>query len=124
MATNPSRIFFTPGQDITCKATTAVIGCRFVSLSTNGTKPTPNIKPSVVSVKPFGVAAEDAGIGEHTVVRKGGVVGVYAGAALSAGQEVEATAVGKAIVLAAGVPAGRVLFDAAIDTIAQVEIYI
>lgn len=123
MATNPSRQTYTPGQDITCKATVQVIGARFVSLSTNGTKPNPNIKPSVAAAKPFGVAAHDCAVDSFVVVRKGGVNQVLAGAALTAGQEVEADATGKAIVLAAGKAAGRVVYDAANGTLAEIDLY-
>ena len=123
MPSNPSRHTYSPGQDIPCTPSTAVVGGRFVLIGTSGTKPNPNIKPCTDGAQPFGVASYDAAPGVVVRVMRAGVVLVRAGANLTANQEVQSDATGQAIVLAAGKAAGRVLYDAASGSLAEIALY-
>lgn len=123
MATNVSVPLFEAGKRITGKASAAVTGKRFVGISGQGVAPNPSVAHAVAASKPFGVSAYDAAIGDELSILKGGVVPVTAGAALTAGQEVEAGAAGVAVVLAAGKAAGRVLFDTANGAAAYIDLY-
>lgn len=115
--------YYEPGAHITGYATEAITGMRFVAIDgtvdpgwqPEGLKATaiPNVVPiaHTAAVKQFGVAQRDAASGALvTVMRSPGmVVPVVAGAAVVPGVEVEAAADGRAITLAAGVPAGTAL---------------
>ncbi len=111
------------GSDITCKATSAVTGRRFVAISTNGSKGVPNVAHATAGVQPFGVSAYDAANGEALPVIRKTIVQVTAGAALSAGNEVQVGTAGVAIVKDAGVAVGRVVFDAANGAPAFIDLY-
>ena len=122
MATNPSRYLYQPGDEITALASVAVTGKRFVDLHSSGVIPNPNCKPAVAGTLAFGVASYDAAVGEYFTVLKEGIVKVTAGEALTAGQEVEVGVGGRAEVLDAGTKVGTVVFDAANETDAWIDL--
>lgn len=105
-----------PGQDITAKATAAITGKTFVRVSGNRTSgpglaataegSVYQMAPCGAGLRAHGVAAWDAANGEQFNVIVAGVVPVTAGAAITAGQEVEVDAAGKAIPLASGKAVG------------------
>lgn len=121
MPTNEAIAYFDPGDDLTGQASAPVTGKRFVVPS--GAKQVASqalandtlggnipVAHAGAGVKPLGVSTYDALAGEKVPVMRGHkVVPVEAGAAMTAGQEVQSDATGRAITLAAGRPAGMVL---------------
>jgi hypothetical protein len=101
-----------PGEDLSAKATAAVIGKRFVKVSGNRTSgpllattaegSVYQAQQCVLNDRAIGVSAWDAAINEIFNVIVAGIVPVTSGAAIVAGAEVQADANGKAITLAAG----------------------
>lgn len=72
----------------------------------------------------LGVASWDAAIGQEVTVKRGNVVPVTCGAAITAGQEVEVTATGTVIPLAAGIAVGvAVDSQATVGGDAQILLY-
>lgn len=124
MPSNISRYTYDPGQNITGVASSDVTGQRFLLIGTSGVKPNPNVKPCTAGAKPFAVAGYDAKVGEIVPLLKGGVALVRTAANLTAGDEVESDAQGRAIVLATGKAAGRVLYDAASGSLAEIDLYL
>lgn len=106
---------FKPGQAITLTvATTAVVGGRLVSI--NGVK---TVAPSGADVSTVvGVAGHDAAVGDPVLVftRAGGVHGLTASAAITAGAKVMSAAAGKIATIGAGAnPIGIALETATAD---------
>ena len=122
---NPCIPLYDVGRNVTGKATTAVIGKRFVKISTNAGKGNPvNVAPATAAAKPFGVAAYDAPVGEVVPVVKGGIVPIKSVGAITAGAEVEVAANGCVSVKAAGVAVGVAIYDSADTTDALIDLYI
>lgn len=111
---------YRPGQDITVKASAAVTGKTFVKITgalkaSDGTLAT--AAPADAAGLAFGVAAYDAAKDANVAIicGPGHVVPVTAGGAVTAGAEVQVGAGGKAVVLAAGKPAGLALSTSTAD---------
>ena len=102
-----------PGDTATCYCETAVTGKRFVTVSGPKVDGLTQVSRSVAGERAYGVAARDAAIGANVMVFTEGDVPVTSGAALTAGQEVQSDATGRAIPLAAGKSLGVVLDDVA-----------
>lgn len=124
MASNPAVPFYDNGSEITCVAGAGgVTGKRFVKVLGAAVGETQIVVLPAAGDKVLGVAGFDAAAGEFvTVYRLPNVMPVTAGAALTAGQEVQTDGTGKAIVLAAGKPAGSVMIDAANGADAKVAL--
>lgn len=112
-------------QRVTCTATAAVTGKRFVAIT--GDKQadgTYSVGPAGAGAKAFGVAAWSAPVGARVtvvVIESGHIVPVRAGAALAANDSVTSNATGEAVVAAAAAGAsGIVLTGAAAGADAQV----
>ncbi|MGL3805853.1 capsid cement protein [Paeniglutamicibacter sp. R2-26] len=121
---NPIFEYFTNSEKrVTGTATAALVGKTFIGIAVGGTDQNPNLKTATAGSRPFGVAGWDVALGEKVTIFKKGIVSVTAGAALSAGDEVEVGANGKAIKLAAGKAVGQVLADAASGADAAVDLY-
>lgn len=132
---NEAIAFYDSGEDITGFCTAAVTGKRFVKISgarTGGphgvsddiTGGNVKVAPAGAGDKVFGVATYDQLINKLVpVARAMKVMPVTAGGALSAGQEVQSDATGKAVVLSTGKAAGYVLDDCASGNDAQVVLY-
>jgi len=109
MATNECIPFKEPGKDVTAQATAAVTGKRFLAISGNiladGSL---SVAHAGAGARVVGVSKYDAASGAKVGVIRGAkvVVPVECAANLTAGQEVESDAQGRAIVLASGKPAG------------------
>jgi hypothetical protein len=90
---------FKPGQSFTSTvATTAVVGGRLVEV--NGVS---TVGPAgAASVKVCGVAAFDAAVGEKVTLFNGGVQRLTASTAVTAGDNLAATATGKVAAIGAG----------------------
>ena len=113
------------GKNVTGKPTIAVIGKRFVKLTTNAGKGAPfNIGPATAAIKPFGVAAYDSPIGEVVSVVKGGIVPIKAVGAIACGVEVEVAANGCVSTKAAGVAVGLCVYDVADTLDAFIDLYV
>lgn len=110
--------YYEPGQRITMQASADVLGKRFVRVTGNRQNG-PGVSDSILggnyvaaNVSTSGDPA--AGVAEYNavtgkkfgVITTGAVVPVTAGAAITAGQEVQSDNVGRAIPLAAGRPLG------------------
>ena len=137
---NLANPFYEEGDELTCYCTAAVVGMTFVKISGPRQPGGPNlvggaitdavvggnvsVAPAAAGDKVFGVAMYDQAIGNLVpVYRHPKVMPVTAGAALTAGQEVQSDANGNAIPLAAGKAAGQVLDACASAGIAQVSLY-
>ena len=113
------------GKNVTGKVTTTVIGKRFIKLTTNAGKGNPfNVGPATAAVKPFGVAAYDAPVGDLVPIVKGGIVPVKAVGAIVCGAEVEVAAAGAVSTTSAGIAVGVCVYDAADTTDALIDLYV
>ena len=146
-AANEAIPFYEPGGRLTAHAAVAITGKRFVSLVSPGRQFVPpptgtaqlsrsaglsgeasgnNYKAGVPAAAAWcwGVASHDAAAGSKVTILcdPGMVVPVTAGAALTAGTEVQTDATGSAIPLAAGVPLGRVMADCPIGLDAEIKL--
>lgn len=114
------------GDDVPVHAEAAVTGCRFLAISDPqqgpvlaGLSPTSEGSNIVVShcgagAKAFGVSSYDSPAGDKLYAIRGNkLVPVLAGAAITAGQQVESDANGKAIPLNTGKANGMAVDDIA-----------
>ncbi len=115
--------YFKPCDQITCHASAAVTGGRFVALSGAAVDGNPRVAPAGAASAVFGIAAQDAAIGEKVLVETaiGAIQDVFAPAALAAGAVVQSDATGGAIIRGVGVPAGRVVSDIAAGASGMVQ---
>lgn len=111
------------GPPITCHAAATITGGRMVRATTagpNGGNPTINVPAA--GGETFGVAARDIASGAKGTVYTGdNVVWIEAGATLAAGDLIEASATGVAIVLASGICQGKVLEGGASGALCLIE---
>ena len=119
---------YQPGKHLTAiVAGAAVTGKTFVDISGATLDPATGALISVATAtaagKILGVAAFDAGLAARLSVIGEGVVPVTAGAAITAGAEVEVGTGGKAITLASGKAVGRALTTAANNADVYVRLY-
>jgi hypothetical protein len=120
-------------SDITVQASAAVTGKRFVAPSANRTGG-PGLSTSATNVyvvahapagaKPAGVSVYDAPSGGllGIIGTPGRIVPVTAGAAITAGQQVEVGTAGQAIPLATGQRAGLAMTGAASGAAAEIKL--
>lgn len=128
-STNLCTPFYEPGNRITGRATTAVIGKRFVAVSANKDLGARELDPAASGgnikiapaaandAKTLGVSETDAAVGKVTTVFVDGfVVPITAGVVLAAGDSITPGAGGKAVkVLTTEVSRGISLSDAVVD---------
>ena len=118
---------YQPGEHITAAVATAVTGKTFVDISGATLNPATgaliSVAPATAAGKVLGVAAFDAAVGAQVLAIGEGVVPVTAGAAITAGAEVEVGTGGKAITLASGKAVGRALTTAANNADVYVRLY-
>lgn len=120
---------YEPGVDLTCHASAAITGKRFVAIS--GNRQTAdnggNITVGVpaAGAKVFGVSKYDAASGGKVGVMRGNsrVTYVTCAANLTAGQEVETDNAGRAIVKASGVAVGFAVTAATSGADAEISLY-
>jgi hypothetical protein len=128
MAINPAVPFWDEGNTFTGHASAAVTGKRFVSISGARVDGNPRVAHAVGSatVRSVGVAAYDAASGTKVTVYSapGLIMPVVADGAITAGQDVYSTAVGKAIATqpTGARPAGVAVDDAADGTDAVIRL--
>lgn len=124
-----------PGSKFTAKASATVTGKRFVKISGNRTggglaglgtdlANVYQVAPAGSGERAIGVADKDAASGSLVGVYAGPgiIVPVNAGAALTAGEEVQSNATGQAIPLAAGKALGVVLTGASSGADAEIKL--
>ena len=115
------------GKHLTATVATAVTGKTFVDISGATLNPATgaliSVAPATAAGKVLGVAAFDAAVGAQVLAIGEGVVPVTAGAAITAGAEVEVGTGGKAITLASGKAVGRALTTAANNADVYVRLY-
>lgn len=114
---------------VTCRATSAVTGKRFVDISGAANVSTgvlPGVAHATAAGKSFGVAVKDAASGANLQVecRPGTILPVTCSAAVTAGAEVEVATGGKAAPKSAGVARGiAITTTTAADTDLFVVLY-
>jgi hypothetical protein len=137
---NLANPFYDEGDEVTGYCTAAVTGMTFVKISGPRQPGGPNLVNSAItdsvvggtiSVAPagagdkvLGVAMYDQSLGNLVpIFRSPKVMPVTAGAAITAGQEVQSDGNGNAIPVAAGRPAGLAFDSCASGGIAQISLY-
>ncbi len=140
MQKNTCIPMFKPGQDITGHTTAPVVGKTFANISGNiqsgPTITSVNLPSSydggnfqvatcAVKLRAIGVFAYDRAEGEPVPIIRGSgtILPVTAGGAITAGEEVEVGAEGKAVKLAAGVAVGKAYTTAASGEDCFVSLY-
>jgi hypothetical protein len=110
---NECTPFHLPGDEITCHASAAITGKRFVKISGARVNDCYRVAPCTAAARAVGVASRDAASAAKVMVFAEGIVPVTVGAGgVTAGQEVESDATGQAITLAAGKSLGVAMDDA------------
>lgn len=110
---NDAVPYWDPADTLTGYASAALTGKRFVRITGARTDGLPTLAVPADGDRCVGVTSRDVALGGKVMFAREGVWPVTAGAALTAGQEVQADATGKAIPLAAGKSLGVVLDDVA-----------
>lgn len=123
MPKNAAIPFFKGGKDVTGTVTAAVTGKRFVSVVPGGRGNAPSIAPlTAAGSRAFGVAGHDMATDGHVHVLREGIVPVTAGADLTAGTDVEASADGTAVPHADGIRVGTCTANAALGADAAIAL--
>lgn len=124
MPSNIAKTKFEPGDNLTCRASAAVTGKRFVKISENSTDgDNLHVAHATAAGGAFGVSAYDADSTTTVpVIRGNKIVTVKAGANLSAGQDVEVGTAGVAVLLDEGVKVGTCVRDAALNADALIAL--
>lgn len=122
---NLSIDVYSPGSDVTARATAAITGNTFVKIAGPRTENLITAAPADPGGRSAGVAKYDAKVGENVGLARGAarIVRVTAGASLTAGIEVEVGTGGKAVPLATGKPVGYAVDSAASGTLAPISLY-
>lgn len=110
---NDAVPYWDPADTITGYASAALTGKRFVRVTGARTDGLPTLAVPAAGDRCVGVASRDVALGGKVMFATEGVWPVTAGAVLTAGQEVQTDADGRAIPLAAGKALGVVLDDVA-----------
>jgi hypothetical protein len=98
------------GPPVTCHAAGALTGGRMCRITAAPTGGNPTVNVPAAAGRTFGVVARDTASGAKCTVFTGNnFVWIEAGATLAAGDLIEATVTGVAIVLAAGICQGEVV---------------
>lgn len=136
MPANECIPFKEEAGSITAKATATITGKTFVKISGNRTgggaaglgtdlANVYQVAPCTAGAKALGVARYDCANGALVGVytQPGIIVPVTAGATITAGQEIEVDAAGKAIPFAAGIKVGYAMTGAAAAADAEIKLY-
>lgn len=120
MATNTAVPFWDEGNTITCHASAAITGKRFVAISGARVEGNPRVAHAAgtATTKALGVAGYDAASGAKVSVYSapGLVMPVTASGAITAGDDVYSAADGRATATVTGLMVGIALDDAADGT--------
>lgn len=115
---------YAPGANITAEATAAITARRFVRISGNRAA-AGNLSVAHASAggRAFGVAKNDAAIGDLLGVARDGVCLVTTGGAIAAGADVGVGADGKAVAWTTGVVVGHAINGAASGADAEIALF-
>lgn len=115
---------YTPGADVTGRATAAVKQSRFVAITGNAVERLVQVAHAAAGGRTAGVAKYDAATGELVGIARGKdrIVYVTAGANLTAFGEVQVGADGKAVPFTTGVKVGYATTAATTDTAAAISL--
>lgn len=115
-----------PGVSRTCHASAAITGGRFVAISGEPVDGNPRVALAGAGAAVYGIAAQDAAIGEKVLVYVGPgvVVPVEAPGALAAGAIVQSDATGRAVAVGAApnLAAGRLEAAVAAGAFGRVQL--
>jgi hypothetical protein len=116
---------YEPGGDITGRATTAVIGKRFLMITGDRSRGNVAVGHATAAGRVCGVSKYDSPAGDIVGIARGNsrVTFVTAAAAIAAFGEVEVGATGQAAVKATGVAVGYALTAATAGTDAEISLY-
>lgn len=116
---------YAPGADVTAVATAAVIAKRLTAISGNRTDGNISVAPAPAGGRAFGVARDDAAIGQLVSIARsaGRIVLVKAAGAIAANAEVEVGAAGQVVTKSAGIAVGFAVTGAASGADAQISLY-
>lgn len=121
-----AREYYSPGQNVSCIATTAIVRETFVKITaTRAAGENIRVGTCGAGQAAYGVALFDGAIGDLVNVRPlnvGGVVAVTAGAVIGFGAEIESNATGQAIPFATGKICGMAVASAAATDPTQVAL--
>jgi predicted RecA/RadA family phage recombinase len=122
---NECTPLFRPGRELTVLTTGAVTGKRCVGVSATRDATTGLIKVAHAGAgtKALGVASYDIASGATGSIKRGGVLPVTAGAAITAGAQVEVGTAGKVITLASGVAVGIAVETGSTDVDCMIAFY-
>lgn len=124
MPVNECIEFYPSGRLVTCRATAAVTGKRFLKVTGPRVGGLIAVAPCTAGAKNMGVARNDVASGENVgTYGVGFIVPVTCGAIVADGIEVESDATGRAIPLATGRPCGYAVQGAASGADAQIRLY-
>lgn len=121
---NPKQSFnlFSDDRAVTCDASGAIPGSRFVKLVAGGSFQRPKVALCGDGEQAYGVSGWSVADGESVTVQKIGHWTVEAGANLVAPLQIQSDASGRAIALAAGKRLGQLHHDATLGADAGVEL--
>lgn len=122
---NENIEIYSPGQDISGRASAAVTGKRFLKISGNRAAGNIAVAHADAAGRTCGVSGRDAASGELVDVKRGSgrVVFVTAAAAIAAFAEVEVGANGQAATKASGVAVGYAVTAATSGGDAEISLY-
>lgn len=103
--------YWDPSNTLTGHASAALTGRRFAAISGVRVGDNPAVGVPAAGARALGVVSRDTASGAKVTLWTKGAVPVRAGAAITAGQEVQTDAAGAAIPLAAGKSLGLALDD-------------
>lgn len=112
-AANQCIPLFQPGQEITVSPTAPVVGKRFVAISGNGAGDLIRVAHATAAGRAFGVVLYDQVADQPVPMLREGILPVTAVGAITAGQQVQVGAGGRAAPFAAGIAVGTATADAA-----------
>ncbi len=116
---------YEPGKDLTCHASAAITGKRFVAISGSRTGGNITVAHATAAGRAFGVSKYDAASGTKVGVHRGNsrVTFVTAQANIAAGAEVEVGTNGQAVTKSAGIAVGFAVTAATTGNDAEISLY-
>lgn len=120
-----SQPFQIPGESFTGRAQTTIVGARFIKPHSTTGDNNWGVQACTAGAAPCGVSSQDAASGTDVLVwsAPGIITEVEVGTGgVTAGQEVESDAVGKAITQSTGKVAGIAMADASAGALAPIKL--
>lgn len=115
---------YAPGADVTAQATAAVTARRLVFISAGrASGGNLSVAHAAAGGRVFGVAVDDAAVGDLVGVARDGVLRVTAGGAIDPGVEVEVGTAGRVVTKTTGTAIGYAVTGAANSGVAEIALY-